>query len=136
MSRITLTAEIATTETLVADVRDELVVLGHNEEGHDVVGLRFYVTLTDEAGHRWRHFATFNTSEVKTGFSEFDGFLEVNVLDNRDVDGARAQKLANAVNAHLAAGGTVNPDCWLPTDTVYGSAAWDREDEAELTLFD
>ena len=133
MSQITLTAEA---KNLTADVRDELVVIGHNEEGREVIGLRFYVTLTDEAGHRWRHFATFNTSEVKAEFSDVDGFLEVNVHDNRDVDSARAQKLADAVNAHLAAGGTVNQDCWLPTDTVYGSAAWTQEDEAELALFD
>jgi hypothetical protein len=133
MSPITLTAEA---KTLEADVRDELVVIGHNEEGREVIGLRFHVTLTDEAGHRWRHFRQFCTSEVKAGYSEFDGFLEVNVIDNRVADAARAQKLADAVNAHLAAGGSVNPDCWLPTDTVYGSTVWDREDEAELALFD
>lgn len=132
MSQITLTAEA---KNLEADVRDELVVIGHNEEGREVIGLRFHVTLTDEAGHRWRHFRQFCTSEVKACYAE-DSFLEVNTIDNRDVDAARAQKLADAVNAHLAAGGSVNPDCWLPTDTVYGSAAWDREDEAELALFD
>ena len=46
-----------------------------------------------------------------------------------------ATQLADAVNAHITAGGTVNPDCWLPCDTVYGSEAWDQEDELELARF-
>jgi hypothetical protein len=107
------------------DVASDLYVAGKTEDGEDYTAEVYYVTATAEDGTRYRHKLSFAGCSVERDTDD-DGFPVNFFMDIREF----AMEEANRIIARIvAAGGVIDLLQWWPMDSVYGSAAYVRNDE-------
>ena len=106
-------------------VRNDLVDLGLDSDGEQVVGFAFYVVAEDCEGRRWAHGRRF-LDRVKA----YDAEEGISYWARRDRDKveAAAERLCARIVAHVDAGGELADDCWVEIDPAYGSAAYQAQD--------
>lgn len=104
----------------------DLYNAGLTADGEPFEAEMYYVQATAPNGRRWMHQEPFYGAVA--GTNEFTG--EPEFIDVRDQASARAEKLANKIRAHIAAGGLLDGAHWFEKDPVYGSAAYDSLDAA------
>jgi len=101
----------------------------HTEDGIEVEKSAFHVQATAPDGSRWDHGHTFtvepvsyeSTDEEEYGYPEFsthDGLNEVAEIREQ------CEALVAKIEAHVAAGGTLDLELWHGADPVYGSDAY------------
>jgi len=95
----------------------DLFDAGRTSDGDSFIAEAFYVLIENARGTRFRHVATFRTTEMliceETGESYFP--------DLREEATAKAERLAARVNAAFAAGQNVDWAYWIEVDPAYGS---------------
>jgi hypothetical protein len=103
----------AYTATAVSDLFDA----GRTADGDSFIAEAFYVLIENARGTRFRHVATFRTTEMliceETGESYFPNL--------REEATAKAERLAARVNAAFATGKGVDWAYWIEVDPAYGS---------------
>ena len=103
--------------TYTAYVASDLFNAGYSCDGHPFIADQYYVLIENAAGRRFRHVATFNGTEQviceETGDACFP--------DLREEASAKAERLADRVNAAFAAGKDVDWTYWGEIDPAYGS---------------
>lgn len=109
-----------TNKTFTAYATSDLYQAGITCDGQPFIAETFYVVIENANGDRYRHEQNFNGTEPK--FSEDDD--GVYFPDLRKEASAKAEKLANKVNAALASGKGVDFTYWLEVEPIYGSKAW------------
>lgn len=102
--------------TFTASVDVDFYVAGKTEDGHDYTAERFFVTVSNDYGLRFRHVVLFNGT---TPFVDEEGYSHY--PDHRDLSLRRANKLADRVNAALANGYVLQTAHWSEDAPVYGS---------------
>lgn len=106
-------------------VRNDLIDLGLDSDGEQVVGFAFYVVAEDCEGRRWAHDRRF-LDHVKAYDAE-EGICYW-ARRNRDAVEAAAERLCARIEAHVDAGGELTDDCWFEIDPAYGSDAYQALD--------
>ena len=101
-----------------AAVESDLYQAGYSCDGHPFIAENFYVVIYNDAGRRFRHQVTFKGAEVICN-EDTDG--ETVFVDVRAEAAARAEALADRVNAAIQAGVALDADRWAEVDPVYGS---------------
>ena len=96
----------------------DLYEAGRKDDGHPFIAERYFAQLEDANGRRWRHNAAAN-SAINLGYDE-NGEGPY-YADNRQEAQNKIGKLVARVNAHLAAGGSINFDHWYEVDPAFGS---------------
>jgi len=101
------------TATAISDLYNA----GYACDGHPFIAEQFYVIVSNDRGTRFRHAATFNGTQrlvcEETGEPCFP--------DLREEARAKAERLADRVNAALASGNGIDWAYWVEIDPVYGS---------------
>lgn len=108
--------------TFSAHVASDLYQAGYSCDGHPFIAEQFYVVVENEAGRRFHHQVTFNGAEVICN-EDTDGET-VFFADVRKEASAKAERLAQRVNAALVDGVSLDSDCWYEVDPAYGSDAY------------
>lgn len=98
---------------MMLGIASELRVVGHDSEHADMVNPRGEIIAE----------VFFVTAEHDNG--------EIEAHEFGSTEEAEAQALLDKVRAHVEAGGTLDPDRWLPWRARYGSSAWDEGAELE-----
>jgi hypothetical protein len=119
--------------TYTAYVETGLYQAGHACDGHPHLSLAYYVSIENERGRRFRHFAVWLGTEhqvcEETGESYFP--------DHREESLAKAERLCARVNAALRDGTGVDWAYWVETDPAYGSEEYIAQGvEAERAFAD
>jgi len=107
-------------------VASDLVHAGFTEDGASVVDEVFFVSVTFQNGRRIRHCERFRSLERSVS-EEGDTFFSWSGDEAR----AKAQRLANRVDAALRAGRDLDPTRWDEVRPEYGSDEYIASD-AEL----
>lgn len=103
-------------------VRDDLVQVGVDwEDGEAVLARSLYVVAEAPDGRRWGHDRSF-LDRVR-GYDVEEGQAFWARRPDGEADAEAAALLAR-VEAHLAAGGSLDPAHWVEVDPAYGSAAY------------
>jgi hypothetical protein len=101
----------------------DLFDAGRTADGASFIAEAFYVLIENARGTRFRHVATFRTTEMlvceETGESYFP--------DMREEATAKVERLAARVNAALAAGKGVDWAYWVEVDPAYGSEEYQSQ---------
>jgi len=109
--------------TYHAYATSDLYNAGYACDGHPFIAESFYVVIENEAGRRFRHEASFRSTErvvdEETGDPCFSNL--------REEASAKAERLASRVNAALAAGIPLDADRWEEVDPVYGSEEYQSQ---------
>lgn len=103
-------------------VSSDVYSVGYGEDGekHSEV---FYVVAEADNGSRWAHMVSFQGArKVAVDDPEFP--MPFYFKDIREEAKAAAEKLAERVRAHLAAGGKLDASRWGSIDPRYGSDAY------------
>lgn len=113
---------------------DDVVDIQIREDLYEVQGLdsmatgtRFHVVAATPHGFQFEHTKVFNDN-TRWEADEDDVLVLVRDWEARD----RAAKFAEAVRAHLQAGGKLDPGHWNEAQGVYGSPGWDEARELSL----
>ena len=97
----------------------DLYEAGRRDDGHPYVSERYFAQLTNSNGRRWRHnFAV--SGAINLGYDDETGEGPY-YQDNRVEAQAKVGNLVARIEAHLAAGGSVNFDHWYEVRPAYGS---------------
>ncbi|MNH59348.1 hypothetical protein D3C73_111780 [compost metagenome] len=107
---------------LEAFIGSDLFNAGITEDGEAVLAERFYVCVEAPNGQRWVHNVKFDSTKAVDGGEECDGMFFF--PDQSQEAKAAIQILCDRVEAHLKAGGTLDPAMWSGTDPRYGSEAY------------
>lgn len=107
---------------LQAFIGSDLFKAGVTEDGADYLGERFYVVVEAPNGQRWVHNVKFDSTKAVDGGEECDGM--VFFPDQKQEAQDAIQILCDRVEAHLKAGGKLDPAMWSETDPRYGSDAY------------
>ena len=95
----------------------DLYEAGRQSDGLPFIAERYFAQLQDANGRRWRHRFAMNGAEDlgcdDEGYSHF--------ADRRAEAQAKIGKLVARVEAHLAAGGSINFDHWYEVRPAFGS---------------
>jgi len=117
---------------VAAFVREFGVIIGRDEEGRDIEGIRWEVVAEAADGSRWVHEVGFLADELV--WHDDDRFGPFCARQHDDQAVVKAQKLADAVKAK----GVIELTHWQPTQAANGSVAYDDlealEWEAEQEL--
>lgn len=124
------------TEATYVNIQEDQFDAGyHPEDGpgmwgeNRILGSIFRVVVETPDGYRFAHSHTFSDGchwEYNPDGSGDGGFV-------RDHEaGAKADAFAERIQAHLNAGGSLNPAHWTPIQGCYGSAGWDEQAEIDL----
>ena len=117
-------------DVTIISSRDWLYSAGRGtEDGTVVEGVRCYLIAETPDGFRFQHNYNFCTGRVEQ--SDPDGF-DFWCHENRVEDEAKMEAMIAKVQAHVDAGGKLDPDCWFEIQGCYGSAGWDEQAECEL----
>lgn len=103
--------------TYTATAVSDLYNAGRSCDGHPFIAEQFYVQIENDRGTRFRHAATWNGAERLV----CDETGEVCFADVREDARAKAERLAERVNAALASGKGVDWAYWVEVDPAYGS---------------
>jgi len=103
--------------TYTAYAASDLYNAGYACDGHPFIAECFYVLVENEAGRRFRHVITFNGTQQVICEETGDAFFP----DMREEASAKAERLAQRVNAALKAGVALDANCWDEVDPAYGS---------------
>jgi hypothetical protein len=109
------------------EVGGDLYQAGRTEDGVPYIAENYFVTVEFEGGEVYRHREVFlgcKVEEDDEGYSHFG--------DIREESSRRANTLCERVQAHVAAGGTLDMSHWSFYRTIYGSGAYLAE-TAEMT---
>jgi hypothetical protein len=101
------------------EVASELYRAGRSDDGTDYTAEVYLVTVEFQGGEVYAHNVSFPGCKVEQdeeGYSHFG--------DIRPEAEARANSLCARVQAHVAAGGTLDMAQWSFWRTVYGSGAY------------
>lgn len=120
------------TDVTMIDSRDDWFEAGRsNEDNTEIVGTAYYLVAETNDGFRWAHDHTFCSGEMVYDDMGFNSWTQ-----DHDKDRASLKALKYKVLAHLAAGGSLNPEHWHPIQGCYGSMAWDEQAEIEAEAYD
>jgi hypothetical protein len=103
--------------TYTAYATSDLFDAGRTEDGTPFIAEVFYVAMENEAGRRFHHNSSFSGVEVLV--DEYEGGKYFS--DRREEATAKAERLAQRVNAALKAGHGVDLALWNEVDPAYGS---------------
>lgn len=110
--------------TIQVTIASELFEI-RGEEGPEVAE-RFFVSFATSKGRRFYHEVSF--ASVELAHDDEEGSFYRRVWDAE----ARAEALAARVQAHLNAGGKLDANRWEEVQPVYGSAAYEAFEVAEI----
>ena len=116
------------TATAISDVYNA----GRSCDGHPFIAEAFYVIMSNDRGTRFRHTATFKGAELVV--CEETG--EANFADLRQEARAKAERLADRVNAALASGKGIDLAYWREIDPAYGSEEYVAQGTEERRWFE
>lgn len=108
-------------------VESDLYKAGSTEDGVPFIAEEYYVLIENQAGKRFRHSYLFKGA-VRSICPE-DGFESFE--DIREASKASAQAVADRVNAALAKGTKLNPECWTEIDPAYASDEYIKQNTEE-----
>lgn len=100
----------------------DIYLAGRTEDGDDYTAEAFFVLIEDQSGCRWRHHLSFAGCAVGHDPDGFTTFADI-----RAEAQAKADRLADRVRRHLAAGGDVDLAHWEEDFPAYGSQAYQAE---------
>ena len=119
--------------TYTAYTSADAYTAGYTCDGYPKIAEYFYVTIENETGRRYRHEASFRS--VKSAYCEETGESFFEVMHAEAF--AKAERLAERVNAALAAGAALDPTLWREVDPAYGSQEYQSQGiEAQRALAD
>jgi hypothetical protein len=107
-------------QTFTANAVSDLYQAGITTDGQPFIAETFYVVIENADGNRFRHECNFNGTNPE--FSEEDD--NVYFPDLRAEAAAKAERLANKVNAAFASGKGIDWSFWFEVEPVYGSNAY------------
>ncbi|NBT76675.1 MAG: hypothetical protein EBT15_12075 [Betaproteobacteria bacterium] len=110
-----------------AFVRSDLFHAGFSCDGQPFIAESYYVIIENEDGRRFRHEARFRSTKRVVDEETGDPCF----LDLRDEASAKAEKLAERVNAALTAGRALNGRHWSEDSPAYGSLEYQRRIELQ-----
>jgi len=96
------------------------------EDNSIVESFLYYVVAETPMGARFRHDFIFNSTKHHDD-CEFGCWTR-----DREGDSDRCEAFANRIQAHLDAGGSLDPTHWTSIQGSYCSEAWDESLELEL----
>jgi hypothetical protein len=105
--------------TFTAYAVSDLYHAGYTEDGESFVAEVYYVVIENNEGLRFRHESSFPSTEALTD-DEGDFYFS----DLREEASAKAERLADRVNAALQAGKGIDKALWREVDPAYGSDAY------------
>ena len=105
--------------TLTFAPRSDLYQAGLTEDGEAYIAEVFYVVAQAPDGSRWAHDELFRGCAVHHDDEGYEVFGDV-----RDLALHRCERLTARTEAHVAAGGRLDPAHWNEIDPAYGSAAY------------
>ncbi len=102
-------------------VRTDIVCIArHWEDNSAVLASSYYVVIEHEDGARLAHHFRFIDRKIE--YTE-DGEPCYPRLDSPELE-AKANALRDQIEAHLKAGGKLDPELWNEVDPRYGSSAY------------
>jgi hypothetical protein len=107
------------------EVGSDLYVAGRDEDGQDYTAELYFVTATAADGTRYRHGTSFPGCSVERDCDD-DGYPITCFMDIREFAIEEAQRLIDHIEQ---TGGKIDLLRWWPMESVYGSAAYVRNDE-------
>lgn len=107
-------------QTFTAYAASDLYQAGVTCDGQPFIAETFYVVMENGNGNRFRHERNFNGTNPEFG----EDIDDVYFPDLREEAEAKAERLANKVNAALASGKGVDFSFWLELEPRYGSNAY------------
>ena len=102
--------------TFTAEIGSEAYIAGRTEDGRDFVAERFFVTVSNDYGLRYRHKVSFNGT-----VPEYGDYGTACFPDLRDNAVAFAEKLRAKVAQALRNGQALDLSRWYEDAPVYGS---------------
>jgi hypothetical protein len=116
-----------------AQTMSDLYGAGSTYDGQPFIAESFYVVIENLAGRRFAHRVRFRSAErhycEETGEPYFSNL--------REVASGKAERLAERVNAAIAAGKALNDAYWYEIDPAYGSDEYQAQGvEFERALAD
>jgi len=117
--------------TYNAYVASDLYNAGYACDGHPFIADCFYVLVENEAGRRFRHQVIFNGTQKLVCEETGDACFH----DLREEASAKAERLAQRVNAALKAGVALDSACWYEVDPAYGSDEYEAQGTEAQRLF-
>lgn len=120
------------TDATTIDMLDHLFAAGRNEDGEQVLGHVFIIVAETPDGFRFELDHRFCDNTRQAWESDEDGSYPYWTCD-RDTQ-ARAEAFMARIQAHLDAGGKLDPAHWTPTQGCYGSRGWDEQAEFALEI--
>ena len=114
-----------------AYVASDLYNAGYGCDGHPFIADQYYVLIENAAGRRFRHTAAFNGTELVVCEETGDACFP----DLREEASAKAERLAQRVNAALKAGVALDSVCWYEVDPAYGSDEYEAQGTEAQRLF-
>jgi hypothetical protein len=127
----TTSKELNVNTTYTAYAASDLYNAGYACDGHPFIAECFYVLVENEAGRRFRHQAIFNGTQKLVCEETGDPCFP----DLREESSAKAERLAQRVNAALKAGVALDSACWYEVDPAYGSDEYVDQDIEAQRLF-
>lgn len=113
-------------------VMADLFVVGRNEDGREVEGEKYFVTVEFADGSRMRHVSSFPNMAYVVRETEYSDDGEILCEGGPGFDRItdaefRANRLCRRVQAAIAAGMTIDEQHWYDFHARYGSRAYEIE---------
>jgi hypothetical protein len=118
--------------TFTAEVVADIYNAGRTEDGEIFTADRYFVSVSNDYGLRFRHNVFFNSVERQV-VSEDDNWIHFE--DKREAARGRAERLAARVNNALENGYVLDPAHWYEDAPVYGSDAYINSGEEAKRAF-
>ena len=118
--------------TFTAVVDSDVYSAGRTEDGEIFTAERYFVSVSNEYGLRFRHNVFFNGAERQVASEEHNW---IHFADVREEAKARAQRLADRVNLALENRYVLDSACWIEDAPVYGSDAYINSGEEAQRAF-